>query len=491
MSQISPAVERRILAALDDAAAAVADGDTPTAAVVKAATDHGLAAGHARLLSQAYNVGVTNSIRKAAADPRGRAAVVPLVDAAAVLEEMFPSAVDAPAASHAKTAMATAYRRPPPAALSRSAVAFPSPLTKAAGCEAPPVRVSSDKVVRLVRAAERECDRLWSATAGGREKLAAALRDLDEYCRRPDARPLGPVAVAAAMKYGADGAAVVAAVQSPVKKAAAQSPPPGLVDWSRPPFSFVAAAVTGGREWAAARLKATAFDAEAGVKLAVLVDAVRPSRAAPSVLDGVVPPVVELTVDAAARRLMGIDKTAGPSTDAAKGLAAMSVVQRVFEGMPETDSAEMAKQRAFNKLTDPVHEARLDTLRRKFMLTNLMANDPVIRGHRPDDVLHAYNQLASLAPRAANQEMLVQAILRRNLAQGQVDPHEVDQLAGIEGKLKQIGEPSDSRRLPNRTPYVGVPPDQRAGQDPLASHLSRLFATPPRADAKPNREDDR
>jgi hypothetical protein len=135
--------------------------------------------------------------------------------------------------------------------------------------------------------------------------------------------------------------------------------------------------------------------------------------------------------------------------------------------LPTEDSAESAKAKAFAKLTDPVHEARMDTMRRKFMLTNLMANDPVIKGYKPKEVLQVYNQMTQLAPRASSQEMLVQALLRRHLSQGQVDPHEVDQLAGIEGKLKQNDDPLDSRKLPDRLPYVvNRPADRPADRSP-------------------------
>jgi hypothetical protein len=42
----------------------------------------------------------------------------------------------------------------------------------------------------------------------------------------------------------------------------------------------------------------------------------------------------------------------------------------------------------------------------------------------------------------------------------QTDPHEVDQLASIESKLRQIAEPMDSRKLPDRLPYVVNRPTQ-------------------------------
>jgi hypothetical protein len=73
-----------------------------------------------------------------------------------------------------------------------------------------------------------------------------------------------------------------------------------------------------------------------------------------------------------------------------------------------------------------------------------MANDDVISGFHPDDVLQHYNEISQLAPRAASQEGLVREILRKRLEGGKnaIDPYDVDLLLNIENKIKQRDDPS-------------------------------------------------
>jgi hypothetical protein len=87
-------------------------------------------------------------------------------------------------------------------------------------------------------------------------------------------------------------------------------------------------------------------------------------------------------------------------------------------------------------LTDPQHESNLRNIRMQAMLQDLMTNDPVIAGYDPEETLSAFNEIGEASPRAADQRLVMQTLLRKRLSQGVLDPFEVDQLLGIEGKLR-------------------------------------------------------
>ena len=90
------------------------------------------------------------------------------------------------------------------------------------------------------------------------------------------------------------------------------------------------------------------------------------------------------------------------------------------------------------ELSEPAHETKLKTIRTQAMLHDLMANDPVISGYEPDQVVNAFNQVNQLAPQAMQQRMVAQTLMRKFLEQdSNVDLFEQDSLLGMEGKLQQ------------------------------------------------------
>ena len=128
------------------------------------------------------------------------------------------------------------------------------------------------------------------------------------------------------------------------------------------------------------------------------------------------------------------------------GMKDLGVSKAIEKGMGKPEAK--LKTEAYMAVTDPQHEAKIRGLKSQAMLSDMMANDPFLSGEQPDRVMGLYNQITKLSPRAADQPLLMRALLRRYLAQGQVDPHDIDQLAGIEVKLKQRDEPQREYNLP-------------------------------------------
>ena len=98
-------------------------------------------------------------------------------------------------------------------------------------------------------------------------------------------------------------------------------------------------------------------------------------------------------------------------------------------------------------LGDPDHENEIRRIQAQTMLSGMMANDDVISGHDPDEVLEAYNEVSRLSPRSATQPALVRPWLRKRLSQGAVEPFEAAEMANVEKTITQTQTPgfSDSK----------------------------------------------
>ncbi len=77
-----------------------------------------------------------------------------------------------------------------------------------------------------------------------------------------------------------------------------------------------------------------------------------------------------------------------------------------------------------DKLADPVQSAKLRQLRAQANLNALMASDPVLQNHSPEEVSQAYNEVVGLTPRAAEQAMVLRPMLRKRLEQEVLEPFE-------------------------------------------------------------------
>jgi hypothetical protein len=109
---------------------------------------------------------------------------------------------------------------------------------------------------------------------------------------------------------------------------------------------------------------------------------------------------------------------------------ALSSTNNALKGDPDR-----ATQKSLAALDDPAHEQQLRMINTQAMLQDMMVNDPVISSYDPEDVAGAYNDIVQLAPRASDQRMLMQTLLRKQLVQGHLDNFEMDQLLGMDQQL--------------------------------------------------------
>ena len=69
----------------------------------------------------------------------------------------------------------------------------------------------------------------------------------------------------------------------------------------------------------------------------------------------------------------------------------------------------------------------------------MLTHDPVLSGYHRDEVLGAFNEVSQLAPRASQQPLLMNALLRKRLQQGALDPFDVGSIVSTEKGLMETG----------------------------------------------------
>jgi hypothetical protein len=153
--------------------------------------------------------------------------------------------------------------------------------------------------------------------------------------------------------------------------------------------------------------------------------------------------------------LAPMEKKAGPLDS--------PIAKPLTEGVTEAfkpRSEESIKLETLGELFDPAHEQEMARIKTQAMLTNFMADDPIISTYDPEEVSAAYNQVAEMAPRVASQPGVMRGLIRKLLQQQDaLETFDADQITQIEERLKKISEPP--QRLV--APYRGVVNEPKAG----------------------------
>jgi hypothetical protein len=274
-----------------------------------------------------------------------------------------------------------------------------------------------------------EHDKLKEAAVGAGYKVAADVNAVGDYFRRPDAFDINEVRVNAQTALGAPGGKLVEHATQ-FMKIAMVTPTrfTHRVDWSQEPYSLVKQAIDSMVDFTEKRAALDTFEAELPEKKA---EALRPFCQSPGngVLVGSVWDNQSQTKQAAG--LLGLTM-AGVLGGSARGLA---------EKVTPKSKEELVQDK-LQELAAPDHEDKLRAIRMQTMMHEMMASDPVISGYDPEMVMEAFNHLSEVAPRAMQQRVMAQALLRKYLEQASaIDPFDVDQALDVEGKLAERDMP--------------------------------------------------
>lgn len=428
MQRLSKEAEDRLLMAVKRAAILVDDQDlSPSAAITKVALDLDLEPGLVPLVVQAYNTGRTTFQREQHESVLDKFADFPIANTEEVMAAIYPDKVETPADTNTKTAVSDEYKYPPRPLLRDRA----QQLTKAASLKLPSLtaepaprdpnrkmaKAYSDAVAQ--KRAFEEARRKHSAA---KDNLLFSLAKLADFFksaqnRFEEADAFAPLIFGDAGKQAMDY--VYTRNNFRMKRSSADQLPVRPIDRTSAPYTLIDGIVKAGHALLDSHQEFCQFSRDTQEKIA---DALTPHLAYAQPVERSV-----LVQDRTEKR------SAGFFSGALGGSLAGSMLDKAIESKPTGDLVNDMESR----LSDPAHENALRAIQAKAELADYMANDDVISGYDPEEVLHAYNEISRLSPRSATQPAVIRPLLRKRLSQGAIEPFEAGQMADIEKTLSQ------------------------------------------------------
>jgi hypothetical protein len=86
--------------------------------------------------------------------------------------------------------------------------------------------------------------------------------------------------------------------------------------------------------------------------------------------------------------------------------------------VPGSQLSTDLERKDLQDLMDPAHESEIRNIQSEAMLNDLLANDEVIKGYDPEEVIDAYNEVSQFAPYASNKKAIMRDLMRKRLAGG-------------------------------------------------------------------------
>jgi hypothetical protein len=439
MRSLSKEAEQKLISAIERAATLVNAGSSPNDAIVKSASEANVPAGHINLMVHAYNTGRTTKQREQGDDVTEKAADFQLADADAVLESLYPKQVKTSSELLSESIVSTEYAVSPAGFLARRNAS----LEKTAAAQyqlpaktfVPPPRdekFAAERAYSQKVSEKRASEETRRIATMAYQKAADAMDTLHDYFRKPGHMSFGDALREVDLRLGAEGVSVLnklAAVYPHLEKQAATGETHlGLTG----PYSLVTNVLDAVDAYNAAKSNLDA------VKQASVIS----KKEAPTFITGSIlynPLEEPLTLKSAAPDSKKKDSAPAPTLTSFGGT--MAGLGKLMGGGAIADQADRAvastdplklKQKAYASIAGPDHENRLQQIKSRGVLNDLILNDPVISGYEPHEVASAYNQLAELAPNFTSSSAAMQALLRKRLESGGLADFDVKQLVELE-----------------------------------------------------------
>jgi hypothetical protein len=447
MPKMTKEGEARLRAALDEVVDLVNGGEAPDDAIVKVAADLAIPPGQVGLMVAAYNTGRTTRHRESHSSLLEKAADFPIADAPAILERLYPSRVKSAAAVERESGVHVGYSLSPSwyargraaAGMEKAAAAADWRLTDRTVPAYPTTVRDEEAGQRLIwdrqkAARADEEDRLEASRI--QDQLMDGFAKLAEYFIRPENLTLREVRENVETLFGKEGVAVCNQLRRTRPNLLKRADTNRFHSTLGEPYHTVGRLVD-----LAGRLRTVVAGNEkrASARAAALEEAARPFAPAPreSLLD----PPSSAGTKAAAEGFM-------PTFQA---LIARDVIEPTFSQLRPPDK-EKAVEKQLARIATPQHEQALRDIRTRAALEDMLSNDPIIQGHDREAVLNSFNQISQLAPRASQQPLLMNALLRKHLEQGSLEPFDTGEIVKTEKGLRDIGtipRPPGSKSQPS------------------------------------------
>ncbi len=425
--------ESKLLACLKSANALIESGESPNAALAKAAKDTRLHPDSVPLAVQAYNVGRQTYQREKCAK-QGTECLLgeyPIAKQAAVESIMFPEASDIlksrkEAAYHG---VSSDYSNPPQplpkyVTLQREKTASAElsalPGTKSLERRIDPTFASNQRI-RAKQAADLAIRNLELKLISSHDELFKKVAALGSWCRRNSS--MVPEAEWNSIRIFGTGARELFDAASVgltgLKRASAVVHTKIPVDTTVAPYSLVKDALQKTIDYLEDEKAVKSAKDKIASEVALMLPFGRQEEGPSPILFGKAS-ASSMPQKEAAGFLGGVMQAGIGSS--LKDVLSPKKPSEITQGL-ERD------------LVDPGQEAELRAAKSKAMLSDLMTNDEVISGYaqgNPGEVTNAYNELVELNPHISDKYGLVRSALRTRLSSGQLQPFEAEQLRKID-----------------------------------------------------------
>lgn len=419
---MTKAAEAKVLDAVRSISGYVAEGHHPTDAVVKVAQDLRLPPNTLDLVTRAYNVGRTTWQQDFGGDGiLNKQAEFPIARIEDVRRSLYPTDPVTPAAEKAAAAVSEAYDHAP---VSRQTI------TKAAHTRLPIAeRIERQKnahtmVKRAFSKAAEEKRALEDARrsyTNTRDHLQGAMGAVRDYFKQAEflREDFSTVAYNSRLMFGEPAESVLDFARKEAGLAEPGRFRPGLVQAREDmaPYSLVKHAIDCGRQLLQDYKLFSALEKAAHTDVH---DVIRPFTTAPNRHVSRTPSVL-----------------GAASSETEKGASFFSPligagIGASMKGLSQQKDPEQQVTKVEQQLTDPQHMQEIREIHARALLNDLMTNDEVISGYDPEEITEAFNEISQLSPRASTQPAVLRPLLRKQLTQGAIDPHETEQMVNIE-----------------------------------------------------------
>lgn len=458
--RIDKKTEEKLIRALEEASDEIeVNGKHPNDALIKVSKDYSLSPGLIQLLVQAYNNGRTNIQRKKSSDLFDKSASFPIADATVIINSIFPDKIVKKADYDYQEVVSEDYFRPNKefiSLLNREALFESIQTTTKTASQKVKTKVKKETInkdyainqyINLVKKAEHVHSEILRDLNSSFTKLNEKYAQLKSYFKRLNSYSFSDVYKKSAAIWGNKVQMVLDPIATEIPKILEKkSYSNHKVDINKEPYSIIGDILTISEKCANDKIFLKSFSQIIWPEIIKIQSTIMPDRIKKaSVLHGLVEKAANFHFGKYEYEIPSIIKLASKnklieSENLNKKKQAMDLndlspienKKEIFK-LNTSDKSESAENSLF--LAEPQLKSNLAKAKIKYMIYDLATTDPILSGYDIKEIVNAYNDIAKTAPRAALKPTLVRSFLRRYLAQGVLDIHDIEQLSKIETQL--------------------------------------------------------
>lgn len=411
-SRLSKNAEIKITDSLIKVAELVNSGESPNEAIAKTASSAGIPVGHIDLMVRAYNTGRSESQRHSGSDPMEKLADFEIADASLVIELMYPSSVKSAGNILKSIEVSPVYDRRPSHEVNKL-----KPLSKIAydyKIQAPLKKDDSGTFKNISSTIEkmgRDLESIRADASFYKDKMIQGITKLSNYFRTYGGVPFTIAKSNSARLFGKKSDHLMDIVsnsnRSLIKQAGKLKDKLAAVDISKAPYSII---------------KECMDYADGHINKKAAVTHVQ------GLINGVISKSLgeHLPVESTGSVLDNLEKSAGLFE------AAQTAFPNLNSDPYESDTADYKKYKLSNR--QYAQSMALKNIRSSAAISDLLANDPIISAHHPEDVTSNFNDIAGVMPDLAETPGVIRPLLRKRLEGGEsaISDADVNQMLDME-----------------------------------------------------------